>query len=102
MAFSRSHLYQLQDQKISFFFRTLSHPARLKIIRKLSADGPCTVGSIHEFHPISLSSLSDHLEILRDAHIVDFKEKYPFTYYSLNQKNYKKLKYFLKLFLDEM
>jgi len=102
MAFPRSHLYNDRDQKTSFFFKALGHPARLKIIRKLKRDGPCTVNVLHKWHPISLPSLSQHIGILRRAHILDFKEKYPYTYYSLNPKNYQKVKHILKSFLEEM
>ena len=102
MAFTRSHLYNDRDQETSFFFKALGHPARLMIIRKLNKDGSCTVGDLHKWHPISLPALSQHIGILRRAHILDFREKYPYTYYSLNPKNYKKVKRVLKSFLDEM
>jgi len=101
MAISRNYLYDLNDQQASYFAKALSHPARLRILQKLSHDGTCTVEVLRIMHPISQPSISQHLRILRKAHLVDFKEKFPYTFYSLNAKNFYEMKGQLKSFLDK-
>ena len=87
MAFSKAPLYTPKDQITSTYARALAHPARLEIIRKLSTDGPCTVKVLNKAHPISQESMSYHLRKLREANLVSCKEKFPFTFYSLEKEN---------------
>ena len=89
MAFSKAPLYTPKDQVTAGYARALGHPARLEIIRKLSLDGPCTVKVLNLAHPISQESLSYHLKILMKALLVSCKEKFPFTFYTLEKENLK-------------
>jgi ArsR family transcriptional regulator, arsenate/arsenite/antimonite-responsive transcriptional repressor len=86
MAFSKSNLYPKDDQIISGFLKALGHPARVKIIRFLSKNGPCRVEDICKNHPISQPALSVHLSILRKAQLILYKERYPHTYYKIDGK----------------
>ena len=101
MAFSKNYLYDPKDQTISKFTRALGHSARLNILFQLLMTGPCTVTDLRSLHPISQPSLSQHLEILRDVHLVTCKEKFPYTYYDLDKKNFLKLRKLLKAFLNK-
>ena len=86
MAFSKASLYRIEDQIISGFASALKHPARLQIILKLALDGTCTVIDLKKSHPISQSAMSQHLKSLRESKLVIFVEKFPYTYYSLDEK----------------
>ncbi len=98
MAFSKSPLYPPEDQITSGYARALSHPARLMILRKLASDGPCSVQILNHAHPISQPAMSYHLEILRKAHLVSCKEKFPFSIYTLEGKSITLAEYQLKSF----
>jgi DNA-binding transcriptional ArsR family regulator len=65
MCLSKAHLYDEADQLTSFYAGAITHPARLRIIRTLREKGPKTVFEIASEHPLSLSAISQHLEILR-------------------------------------
>ncbi|HZV67978.1 MAG TPA: helix-turn-helix transcriptional regulator [Saprospiraceae bacterium] len=102
MAFSKSHLYPKDDQITSAFAKALSHSARLVIIRKLVKDGPCRVGKLLLNHPISKATLSKHLKILRDAKLVKWRERFPFTIYKVDRKNLALAEGYLKSFFRDL
>jgi len=86
MLLSKAHLYDETDQKISFYAGAFTHPARLRILRTLRDHGPKTVFDISLEHPLSLPAVSQHLEILRQRNVVDFKPHYPYLVYNLNEE----------------
>lgn len=90
MAFSKSHLYAEEDRTTSGFFKALGHSARLRIIRKLKKEGPCTVTQLSKGHPISQPALSVHLRILRKSHLITCVEKFPYSIYMVDKKNLKR------------
>jgi len=100
MAFTRAHHYREQFRTTSFYANTLRYPGRLEILDTLRLEGACTVEHLARFHPISLSAISQHLKILREAQLVDYQEKYPYTYYRINKKNMRKLKKYMLTFLN--
>ena len=102
MGFSKAHLYDKEDQITSLFARAFGHPARLKILRKLKRDGPSSVEEISLYHPLSKPTMSEHLKILRTAHLITYKEKYPSIIYSLDGKNVTKAEAYLKLFFKSI
>jgi DNA-binding transcriptional ArsR family regulator len=60
-------LTELLDSKL---FRALCEPVRVEILRTLTAEGRCDVGTIAEHFPQDSSVVSRHLAILHDAGIV--------------------------------
>ncbi len=102
MGFSKANLYEKDDQLITAFFKAFSHPARAVIIRKLSKDGPCDVDQLSKLHPISKTSLSGHLKILRKAHLITYKVKYPKIIYSIEGKYLALAEAYMKLFFKSL
>jgi ArsR family transcriptional regulator len=51
--------------------KALGHPARLAIVRYLSARrGSCTCGDIVDQLPLAQSTVSQHLKVLKDAGLI--------------------------------
>lgn len=92
MSLSKAHLYSPADQQVSFYSLFMIHPTRLDIIRDLSANGPQNVHQIAIQHPLSLSGISQHLEILRERDLVNFDPQYPFLIYNINREKLEKAK----------
>lgn len=63
-------------------FKSLAHPARLRIVEKL-AEGEQCVCSILEMFDIDMSTLSRHLSILKNAEIVADEKRGKNVYYRL-------------------
>ena len=87
MAFSKERLYEPEEVLATLYFRALGHSARRRILKKLRKAGILCVHQIAEEHPITRETLSQHLCILRNAHLVECKEESPFTFYWINEKN---------------
>jgi ArsR family transcriptional regulator len=51
-------------------FRALANPARYRIVELLAARNECIVGDLVEALPLSQSSVSEHLKVLKEAGIV--------------------------------
>lgn len=85
MAFRRTHAYPVLLQQQAFYFKALSHPERISIIQFLQKHGPQNVGAIVKHSPLRLKAVSQHLKILRQANILLFEERYPYTFYYPNQ-----------------
>ena len=90
MAFNKSHLFDPADQMTSSFAKALSHPVRLDILRILASQGSCPVRTLFRRYPLSKSTVSQHLEMLRETGLVNYKEEYPHVFYSLEPANFKK------------
>jgi len=99
MAFSKSSLFDPTDQITSSYARVLAHPVRLDIIRKLAKNSPSTVENLTSRYPLSKSTISQHLEVLRSAGLISYNEEFPYTYYAIDVQNLNKLNtYFLNFF----
>ncbi|MCO5134319.1 MAG: metalloregulator ArsR/SmtB family transcription factor [Phyllobacteriaceae bacterium] len=66
-------------------FKALSHPSRLEIIRKLSGQDHCCAGDFCCCMPIAQSTVSQHLEMLKSAGIVEWKAQGTKSIYTLNR-----------------
>ena len=92
MAFTRAHLYSVGERQLSNYAHALGHPARIRILRQLFTHGKCQVEQLRVLHPLSFATLSQHLKILRMAGLIICQERFPYTIYSFNKGNIKKLK----------
>jgi len=102
MALSKQPQYSTKDQIIANIGRAHSHSARVKILKQLAAKGECCVQEIGEEHPISKATPSNHLRILREAHLVNWYEQFPYTFYSLNDKTITRMRQEITNFLDQV
>ena len=87
MAFSKHSLYKKELQLLGGFARALGYSGRIEILLTLESEGPLTVQELAKGHPISRVTLSQHLKILRKAHLVIAEEKFPYTYYRVHKRN---------------
>ena len=87
MAFSKQHLYRQDTQIASATFKALSYSGRLEILFKLYSEGPLCVQDLALGHPISREALSCHLKILRIAGLIIAEERFPYTFYSVDENN---------------
>ena len=58
------------DQTLVQCFRALGHPARLHILRLLAQRQTCICGEVVEDLPLSQSTVSQHLKVLKDAGLI--------------------------------
>jgi ArsR family transcriptional regulator len=71
-------LYQAKAE----FFKTLGHPARIRVLELLS-EGERSVGELLPEVGVEATSLSQQLAVLRRAGLVSFRKEGSAVYYSL-------------------
>lgn len=64
-----SQAVEVQD-KLAGLYRALGHPARLAILRSLSENPGACCGDIVGRLPLAQSTVSQHLQVLKDARLV--------------------------------
>lgn len=62
--------FSAEDQKLAAFARVLSHPARIAILRYLAECGVCISGDISNEIPLSRTTVSQHLQELKEAGLI--------------------------------
>jgi len=59
-----------EQQELALFAKILSHPARIAIIQLLSEKKEIQTGNISDFLPLSRSTVSRHLQDLKEMGII--------------------------------
>lgn len=70
MAINKKNEFPPKDQRIAAFAKTLSHPARVAILKAIAKRGTCICGEIVEVLPLAQSTVSQHLKDLKEAGII--------------------------------
>lgn len=67
---AKTELFDESLQQAAVYFKALSHPARLAIINYLIHTGTCITGDITEELPLSRTTVSQHLQELKDCNLI--------------------------------
>jgi DNA-binding transcriptional ArsR family regulator len=70
MASPKKESFTEHEQEIADFAKAISHPARIAILSKLAESNMCICGEIVEVLPLSQSTVSQHLNELKKAGLV--------------------------------
>ena len=97
MTYHKTSLFDADLQDISTMAKFLAHPARLAIIRYLANSNTCISGDITSEIPLSRTTVSQHLQELKKAGIIQGEVDGVKVCYCLNPKKLLEIK---KLFLS--
>jgi DNA-binding transcriptional ArsR family regulator len=89
---SQNRKLQMEEETFALLCKALCHPARLKIIQFLKQVDQCICGSIVNTLPLSQSTVSQHLKILKEADLIRGEVDGPRTCYCLNHAMFDKFK----------
>lgn len=67
---AKTDLFDEELQQTAVYFKALSHPARLAIMNYLMQTGTCITGDITEELPLSRTTVSQHLQELKDCNLI--------------------------------
>lgn len=73
-----------QVQRLADLFRALSHPARLGILEELAARPGACCGDIVDCLPLAQSTVSQHLQVLKETGLISCEVRGRTCRYSLN------------------
>jgi len=69
----------------------IAHPARIQIIMHLAKYDECQAGGISENLPLAKSTVSEHLNKLKEVGLIYSTAEQNYLLYSLNQEKYERL-----------
>ncbi len=70
MAKARKDLFSAEQQELASIAKALSHPARIAILEQIAARNMCICGDLVDAVPLSQSTVSQHLKVLREAGLI--------------------------------
>ncbi len=79
------------DYSLAMRFKALGHPARLEILRKLSLCDSVCCGDLVGCMVRAQSTISQHLQVLKEAGLVDCHVDGRKSCYRLNRANFEKM-----------
>lgn len=93
-------MYQEMFKLHADLLKALSHPKRLEVINLLR-EQELPVGEVQRMLDLPQANLSQHLEVLRRAGVVEARREGKHIYYSLTHKNFVKASDLLRTILVE-
>ena len=84
---AKKELTQEQEQ-IARFAKAMGHPIRVAILQMLASQTCCFHGDMSEILPIAKSTLSQHLNELKEAGLIQGEINLPSVKYCINKKNW--------------
>ena len=66
----KPEIFDPELQELAAFAKTISHPARLAILKYLAETKTCISGDISDYLPLSRTTVSQHLKELRDMGLI--------------------------------
>ncbi len=92
MAKSKLEEFTQEEMNLADIAKALSHPARIKILKILSAKNVCVCGDIVELMPLAQATVSQHLKELKRVGLIEGEIDGPKVCYCLNIKIMEKAK----------
>ncbi len=86
-----------EQEQLARFAKALGHPIRIAILQLLANQTCCFHGDMSEILPVAKSTLSQHLNELKDAGLIQGTFNPPTVKYCINKENWAIAK---KLFED--
>ena len=80
------------DEELAVLAKALGHPARIQIVRLLACRATGVCGDIVDELPLSQSTVSQHLKVLKEAGIIRGEIDGPRVCYCLNPRTLRRLK----------
>lgn len=80
--------FTAEQEQTARFAKALGHPIRIAILELLNSQACCYHGDMAEELPIAKSTLSQHLNELKDAGLIQGDITPPKTKYCINRENY--------------
>lgn len=82
--------YTQEQEQTARFAKALAHPVRIAILQLLHNQSCCYHGDMAEELPIAKSTLSQHLNELKDAGLIQGNITPPTVKYCINNENWAK------------
>lgn len=102
MALTASDKFRYSYDQTASFAKALSHPARVNIVELLSENGPMTCGMVTDKLPLSQSTVSQHLKILKECRVINMRKDGLKSIYTLNSETISEAHSFMSALLNQL
>jgi predicted transcriptional regulator len=92
MAIAKTEEFTQEDIWLADVAKSLSHPARIRILKILTRMDACMVGDIVDLLPLAQATVSQHLKELKRVGLIQGEIDGPKICYCVNNKNLIKAK----------
>ncbi|HBS86233.1 MAG: transcriptional regulator [Bacteroidetes bacterium GWF2_38_335] len=99
MTYSKKDNFDQNSQKIAMICKALSHPARIAILKYLAEQKTCVSGDITSEIPLSRTTVSQHLQELKNCGIIHGEISGTKVNYCLCNEHVKEVKSLLDNFI---
>ena len=100
-AMQKQELTKEQEQ-MARFAKAMGHPIRIAILQMLASQTCCFHGDMSELLPIAKSTLSQHLNELKDAGLIQGEITPPTVKYCINRENWALVEKLLGGFIESV
>jgi len=100
MTYAKSTVFETQLQDVAKFAKVLSHPARLAILQHLAKCCSCKSGDIASELPLSRTTVSQHLQELKNLGLVKYEVNGVTVCYEVDTNMLMQYKQMLDQFFD--
>jgi ArsR family transcriptional regulator, arsenate/arsenite/antimonite-responsive transcriptional repressor len=94
--------FTIEQQEIARFSKLLAHPARVAILQYLAKEDRCISGDISNELPLSRTTVSQHLQELRNNDLIKGEINGQTICYCINWKTYDRLQKLYGKFFSRM
>lgn len=91
-----------EQEQLARFAKAMGHPIRIAILEMLANESCCYHGDMSEILPIAKSTLSQHLNELKDAELIQGTITLPTVKYCINEENWEKARKMFSAFFVEI
>ncbi len=102
MTYAKKEVFTPELQQLADFAKTLAHPARLAILNYLAEQNQCVSGDVTGEIPLSRTTVSQHLQELKNAGLVHSTVSGTRVYYCLETEKIKELKDKMHDFMEKL
>jgi ArsR family transcriptional regulator len=88
MPYTKTDYFSKNQEQTARFAKALGHPIRVAILQLLHSQSCCYHGDMAEELPIAKSTLSQHLNELKDAGLIQGTITPPTVKYCINRENW--------------
>lgn len=85
---TKAEYFTSEQAQTARFAKALGHPVRIAILELLNSQACCYHGDMAEELPVAKSTLSQHLNELKDAGLIKGDITPPSTKYCINRENF--------------
>ena len=102
MTYAKKEVFTPELQELAAFAKVLAHPARLAILDYIAGQNQCISGDITSEIPLSRTTVSQHLQELKNAGLIHGTVSGTRIYYCLEPERIGKLKARMHDFMEKL